>query len=338
MEETFRPGVPMLFILGRGRSGSTLLQTMLDAHPGVRIPQESRFVQYLSYSYMGVRKWDDEQKKAFIKDLGRCFETPEMDAELLNSNLQKLPENASFAEACKAIYLSVRSPFKKSTTKLIGDKNPRYVFFIRRLLKIFPDAKFVHLYRDCRDSTLSFYGVKGMDFEKKQPAFLAYRWSYYNRQVMRAKSRYEGRFFALKYEDLVADPETQLRSICRFVDIDFEPEMLTYYRRINEVFDTESEIFRTIHSGLRTAPDTKKSGWWKTKMSERDVKITEAIAGTTLRKLGYETTTSSSKFKVYLVHLYWITAAALPLYFKKVFYGIPVIMRLFYFIKKGRRG
>ena len=61
--------LPIVFILGKGRSGTTLLQTMLDAHPNTIAPIESRFVVHFKNRYGQVTKWTSDRKSAFIQDV-----------------------------------------------------------------------------------------------------------------------------------------------------------------------------------------------------------------------------------------------------------------------------
>ena len=57
------------FILCPGRSGSTLLQQLLDAHPNIQIPPESRFIIYAYYKFRNITIWTDEIKRDFISAL-----------------------------------------------------------------------------------------------------------------------------------------------------------------------------------------------------------------------------------------------------------------------------
>ena len=61
--------LPFFYILSMGRSGSTLLEFLLDAHPGVNIPIESRFIIHLLSKYQGKMNWTSIEKLEFVKDL-----------------------------------------------------------------------------------------------------------------------------------------------------------------------------------------------------------------------------------------------------------------------------
>lgn len=327
--------LPIFFILARGRSGSTLLKTMLDANPNISVPDESRFVQYLYYKYGKVREFSKDKIMAFYDDITSCYETPDFDKELLKKELLKHENTAAFSTLCKTAYLCINSVFEKSEIKIIGDKNPRYSFFAPALLKIFPEARFIHLTRDYRDSTLSFYKVKGMDFEKKNAAFLAFKWKYYNKQILKFKSKHPELFFTVKYEELVKFPEEKLKDICKFLSVDFHADMLDYHSVLLQgETDLINNNFKKIHSALLQPLNDDKIGIWKNEMTVSDVKISDSIVGKYAELSGYE-----RKYKTKGVINLWrnipaIFSAWFSVHTKNVFYNSSFIMRTFYKLKK----
>lgn len=326
--------VPIFFILGRGRSGSTLLRTMLDAHPEIAIPQESRFVQYLSYKYEKRKLWPSGVLESFYQELLQCYESQEVDCELLHHRIFSLKAPITFAMLCKQVYLSIKSPFAKDNIRLIGDKNPRYAFMIPALHRIFPEARFVHLVRDYRDSTLSFFQVKGMDFEKKNAAFLALKWRVYNNQVLKYQRKHPDVFYTLNYEDLVKDPEPTLRGLCTFLGLSFDPLMLAYDATVRKQFGETGHAYQNIHQGLTRPVNTEKSGRWRTEMQTADVKVSDMIAGKVAADCGYERRYKGRYPMLFMRHLPYIVYAWLVVWSKIIFYRVPFLMRLFYALKK----
>jgi hypothetical protein len=326
--------LPIFFIMARGRSGSTLLRIMLDANPQIAIPAESRFVQYLYYKYGKIKLWDENRILRFYEDATTCFEAPVFDKELLKQELLKLIGQTDFSVFCKTAYLCIRSIFEKSEIKIIGDKNPRYSFFIKNLLKIFPEAKFIHLTRDYRDSTLSFFNAKGMDFEKKNASFLAFRWRYYNKQILKFKTKYPASFYTLKYEDLIVEPELKLRKICSFLNIDFDPAMLDYQTKLETYHSNNNdENFKQLHSALLKPINLNKAGIWKAEMKESDVKISDITVGKYSEIFGYRRKYDKTQLHISL-KLIPLFLAWLPLFSKKVLYNSPILMNLFYKSRK----
>src|SRR5690554_7919810 len=60
---------PIAFLVAKDRSGTTLLQTMLDSHPNICAPLESRFVLHLKNKYHSKTIWNKSLKTQFVKNL-----------------------------------------------------------------------------------------------------------------------------------------------------------------------------------------------------------------------------------------------------------------------------
>lgn len=92
------------------------------------------------------------------------------------------------------------------------------------------------------------------------------------------------RYREIRYEDLAADPEPILRSVCDFVELDFHPRMLRYYEHPQDIggIDPDDPDFRDLR-----LPPTVGLRDWRTEMSRQDVLLFESIAGRTLVEFGY---------------------------------------------------
>jgi hypothetical protein len=174
-----------------------------------------------------------------------------------------------------------------------------------------------------------------MDFEKKNAAFLAFRWRYYNKQILKFKTKYPTSFYTLKYEDLVVEPELKLREICSFLNIDFDHSMLDYQPKLKTHHSNNNDgKFEQLHSALLKPLNINKVGIWKTEMNESDVKISDIIAGKYSEIFGYRRKYSNTRFPFIILTLIPLLSAWLPLVAKKVLYNSPKLMNLFYKIKK----
>jgi hypothetical protein len=279
--------IPVFFIVGRGRSGSTLLRTLFDAHPQVCIPLESRFVQYLFYYYPENTKWNRSLVIEAIEILRQGFEPLNIETETAHTLLDNYKGLLSFEIVCKIIYLSTQSVYEKNKIVLIGDKNPRYTFFIPQLIKIFPDAKFVHLVRDYRANALAVRRAAKNIGEGTSLIFALARWIYYNRQIDRFKKIIPEKFYTLRYEDLIQHPESELKILCNYIGIDFTEKMLDYEKYINKIHQTN--CFNKIHSSLKKPIDISKISEWKQILTRHEIILCEAIAGKFGLKYNYQT-------------------------------------------------
>jgi len=168
-----------------------------------------------------------------------------------------------------------------------------------RIGELLGEARFVHLIRDGRDVALS-RRRRGMGAGKPM-ADTARLW---RRRIEGARGqakRLDGRYVELRYEDLVADPESELRRICELIELDFDPSMLDYHRRsgqrVAELGDLAAEgerrgrsadERRAAHALAVGPPDAARTEAWRAEMSDEDRAAFEAEAGTLLRELGYD--------------------------------------------------
>ena len=87
-----------------------------------------------------------------------------------------------------------------------------------------PDARVLHMVRDPRDR---YEGSLALwpDGRGRAGGATA-RWTYSMRLAQRHVRKYPDRYRVVRYEDMVCDTEGTLRSVCAFLDEDFDPEML----------------------------------------------------------------------------------------------------------------
>jgi sulfotransferase family protein len=180
-----------------------------------------------------------------------------------------------------------------------GDKTPAYIGHVDRLASIWPDARFVVLVRDGRDVALS---VMSVPFGPNNTWAAARSWATAIRQGRDAARRYPGRVLEVRYEDLVANPEAEVRAICDFLALRYSPDMLAIERTDrSKVVEDQAGWFTNVWSGITTAA----VGKWRTDLTPRQVEMFESVAGDELRALGYVTngaTTSPALVPAYAVH------------------------------------
>ena len=285
---------PVPFIVGVGRSGTTMLRLMLDAHPALVIPPETHFVPDLIDAIEGgatperavtvmtaVRQWGDLQTEPDeVLERWRALERFEA-GPALRSFYEIFPERMS-----KPRY---------------GEKTPAYVKNMIKIERVLPEARFIHVIRDGRDVALSRWKRTLGDKEPAPAARVAETWA---RRIRRAQ-RHGGKvahYKELRYEDLVTDTEPNLRAICEFLELDWDPVVLRYYEHAAERM---AEMARDLpatdgkptrpgaermqaHAMTQKPPDPSAMYRWKQRMKPEDVAAFDAAAGGLLAELGYE--------------------------------------------------
>ena len=250
-----------------------MLRLILNSHPDVAVPPESRFITELKPA------GDEVDPAAYLDALSKHhqFQAWHLDVEAIRDLLGTAPK-VSYRSAIEATYLAFARQHKKSRW---GDKTPRYVEKIRELSALFPEARFVHLVRDGRTVALSYAHT---DFGPKTIAGAAEIWT---RRVSlgleTGRALGPERYLEVRYEALATDTETVVKEICGFLEIDFDPKM----------FDPEERLKGATDRAKRYNPHVAgdaiaKTRSWEEDMPPAQVEVFEAIGGEILSKLGYE--------------------------------------------------
>jgi hypothetical protein len=267
--------MPSFFVVGSARSGTTLLRLVMNAHPLVVVPPESRFIVDL---WHGTEIVDVE---AFLAELEhhRQFQTWKLPVDDVRALLPA--GSVAYGRAIDAAY----EAYARTRGKRVwGDKTPRYIEHIAFLARCFPKARFVHVVRDGRNVALSYADVP---FGPKTVAGAAELWSRRVRAGLEAGRKLAGRYLELRYEHLVAGREgleEQARRLCDFLQLSFDDAMLDYAEVSRaEMLDKARDL-----NPLLTRTPISEARSWRYQMPARHTEVFEAVAGDVLDDLGYE--------------------------------------------------
>lgn len=293
------PDVPVPFVVGVGRSGTTLLRLILDAHPELAIPPETHFlpalIQRSGQPLFGPRR----ATRLIVTDEHRRWPDFGLEEEQLLERLQELrPFNLS--DAVRAFYLLYAERHGKPRW---GDKTPTYVRRMGAIKRTLPEVRFIHVIRDGRDVMLSTnQRIKQRGHrDPLSPAAAARRW---RRQITKARELGPrvGDYMEIRYEDLVTDTEATVRRVCDFIALDYDPQMLRYHERAEERLKEmagamparagrparEAGERLRAHRMATKPPSKERIARWREEMDPADRAEFERYAGSLLRELGYE--------------------------------------------------
>jgi hypothetical protein len=165
-----------------------------------------------------------------------------------------------------------------------GDKTPIYASYLDLIQEIFPAAQFIHIIRDARDAAASMLAKYEQDEFHVDVFFAARNWVRRIRKAQTSGARLgPSQYYELRYEDLVTDPENELRSVCHFLGEDFESSMLRHHRLASTRIEPDSHFFDTVRDPLTDA----RVGRWRTKLSLADQRLIQAVSGRLLEELDY---------------------------------------------------
>jgi hypothetical protein len=165
-----------------------------------------------------------------------------------------------------------------------GDKTPIYASYMDLIRQIFPQAQFVHLIRDGRDVALSMLDKWGATEFHIDLYYAARSWVRRIGQARKSGARLgPSLYYELRYEDLVREPEEQLRPLCEFLDEPYLPEMAQPHHLGRERIQPGE-----FHDPIRQPPSPARVGRWRTAMPVTDQRLFHTMAGDLLVDLNYE--------------------------------------------------
>lgn len=276
------PSAPLAvfpFVVGCPRSGTTLLQAMLHAHPELAVPPESHFILRLARGFGDG--WHGSAKVGRFADLlfaGRRFAYWRMPRE----RVVALLEHEQPVDVAAAIRLLYASWSERAGKRRYADKTPRYVTHIESLAALFDEARFIHLIRDGRDVALSL--AESFDRGPQTAAQAALYWA-----ARVGAGRSQGlalgpdRYLEIRYEALVSNPDETLRTVCEFIDLPFHVAMLEPRQRAAEIVTGYPDP--GVHENLGQSLAMRRD--WRRAMPQRELRNFELFAAGLLAELSY---------------------------------------------------
>jgi tetratricopeptide (TPR) repeat protein len=225
-----RSGESLIFIVGMPRSGSTLTEQILASHPEVFAGGER---QDLALAIEDVCAELNEPYPACIRRLDR---------ETIGSIGKRYLERASELFDGRARFV---------------DKMLFNYMEIGLIAAIFPNAKVIHCQRDPLDSCVSSYckNLQSCHYTHDLRTLgLVYR--QYERLMAYWHSVLPGRILDVQYEEMVTDPETQIRRLLAHCELPWHPGCLNPHQTKRPV--------NTASAGQVNSPiNTRSIGRWK---------------------------------------------------------------------------
>lgn len=270
-----------IIVFGCPRSGTTLLRVMLNAHPRIAIPPETRF---MIPAYARRLQFGDLRSARARRRLVR-FVVDRPDSKFRRFRLDVEQARSDMVAAGPALGDIFAVPFQGYAARFDkprwGDKRPVYYSFLDELARLFPDAQFVHVVRDGRACVAS---LKRPPFSYPSGAAMA-TWLNAMSSARDAGRRLgPDRVFQLRYEDLVGDPERELRRLCDWLGEDYAEAMTAPEEIVDEVVPSGFQQHAQISAGVNAGSVDR----WRGELSLDEIGAFEAVARPLLAEHGYE--------------------------------------------------
>lgn len=293
-----------IFVVGAGRSGTTLLRTALAAHPRIAVTPETHYMKFADGhgARDGDRPADFDAFWAKLTGWSRFLDLGVSEARVLEM------ASASGPPTFRSVFAAMLAAYGEANRKpRVGEKSPGHYRYWRRLFAWFADARLIAIRRDPRAAAASALATPWVREQMKPEARLApvvrrsrgYHVAEQARGWQRIYGEYvpaaaqDPRVLVVTYEALVTEPETVLGSVCRHIGEEFDPAMLT---RRADVPGARASAAKTgewkgwvAEHEAQAAREISDAGLWRWRkvLSPTEIAMIEAICGETMTRCGY---------------------------------------------------
>ncbi len=270
------------FIIGSGRSGNTLLRSILSGNSDISIPPESYRLPFAikRFHIFSNKDWKEVVSEV-LSEFENCKEFYTWDIELpkVHKRLENIDESkrtlSNIFDELFCTYSGKHSP----DSRIWGDKTPMNTMYLDWIGSVFPESKFIHIIRDGRDVASSY--LKMERYETILEA--ANRWTNSIDLAQAFGSKIKENYMEIRYEDMVTNTEESIKKVCDFIGINYNSDMLDHTSQVEKLGDTD----KAHHSNLSKPISSDSIGKWKHNLSESDQESITKLLHKPLLRLGY---------------------------------------------------
>lgn len=269
-----------IFVVGFQRSGTTLLQALMGAHPRIAAPPEMYFVFRIA-NFAG--RYGDLRDVANLRRVIRDALNPPLDTfSQAGFDEERVLERAREGEpTMRGVFEAIMTDFaERHGKRRWSEKSPGQS--IAQVERLFPDAQLLHIVRDPRDVIASSLETP---WTSDDAHGLAHRWRNFTLDnIRRGLKAGPARYFQLRYEDLTREPEAVLRVVFAFLGEQYDPEILSDLDRRRPT--VAAVVAPWQRRALESITPVELDAWRK-RLSRRDQLIIQSVVNGELRALGY---------------------------------------------------
>lgn len=332
------------FIVGIGRSGTTILSNILNKYDVVHCMPEANFLVFFLHKYQHLKKINKKEVDFIFEEIelytlshplvGWDFKIDEVKKNIYN----KINENVylTYKDLCLLIYKEFKTQgVDKKKSQILIDKNPSYSLFINDISKFMPESKFIWIIRDYRANILS----RKQSIYLKSPniVFNAIRWKLYNKEIQSFAKKNTKKVLLVKYEDLITNYNYEIDKITKFLEINLESKtnIKNTLQKINtddyNILPQFKERFVKKYSDLNKELNSDRQNVWREKLTKKEIKLADAICAKTASKYGYNELYNFNFFKLFLIklkHTIPIIKGYADVYKDKLIYFAPIELKI----------
>ncbi|MEL6969235.1 MAG: sulfotransferase [Bacteroidota bacterium] len=271
------PSCRPFFIVGAHRSGTTMLQLMLDQHSQVAVCPETILFKSLRSVLVQdqiAAQWQYEQ---IIKDLLRRLEIFQDPARDVISDFYNA--HPSFTGALEPLLEDWANDYLKRKGKCIfGEKTPNHAYYLPAISALLPNARIILLYRHPLDIVCSLAQALLKSEARVGVSLWAAQFEAASlvRRALAGMRKFKEAttldYIELEYADLVTEPEDTIKTLCEFLDVEYETQMLQF-QSASLMQDSFTEL-KEAHAKLQDKVTSQSVGRYR---KELDLATSTAI-------------------------------------------------------------
>lgn len=282
-----------IFIIGCPRSGTTVLASILNRHSQIASATETHFFNFIAKNNY---KWDDFDLNAFkrfleesrITDFTNLLQADSVSLIDKFTNY-KTTEDETLLESNefhkKQVFdILMNTLLEKRHKKRFCEKTPQHLNNVNEILKLYPQAKFVHLVRDGRDTVNSLLKMPWRPDGLVNNARFWIQYIKLGQELNKQAEALVNNLLTVKYENLLKQPNETIKLICEFIDEKFEPQMLQESQADIEIFSPWESTWK--HKSSQDL-DASRIGAWSRELSMDDQIILNYLLRKELLALSY---------------------------------------------------
>jgi hypothetical protein len=290
------PRYPKIFVVGCGRSGTSWVQSIVAARPGVITTQESHAYEVVygnveRRGHRGVGAWakvlqrhDLGQREARWVGLHWWIDRREL-CSLIGAAMAVRDRSSSDVaeDVIEAIFDGYFFAHGGSADHVLLEKTPGHLDAAQLILRRYPEAKVVEVLRDGRDVCVSLemqaLTVRWPPRERERQIRL---WMNAVRRgiALRADTEVAARVHLVRYEDLKADPHREIARLYDFCGFD------TDAAEIDQVAD-RTDFRHHEHTGAGRHTRRGEVGDWRNHFTPDDEELFRSTVGELFELAGY---------------------------------------------------
>ena len=273
-----------IFVVGYARSGTTLLQSLLGAHPRIAAaPEVHYWLRIVELADYWGDLHDDTRAAEVVHELlnpppGLLDDIGVDDPAVLTSFLGS---DRSYAALLDSLMTAIaQRQHKPRWSEKSPQQRPSWIW------SLMPNAQILHIVRDPRDVAAS-----ESSWWRGTPAWRsAEQCCEFTRAAINdADGQLADRYLRLRYEDLTAEPAAVMGTVCEFLGEVFPPELTTVTRTATTAVPSAASPWQIE----ATQPIRPARSTWSTELGWRSRALVAAVTVDLVRQLDYPLASST---------------------------------------------